>query len=129
MTKPSRFALLFAAALAMPFAGCTSEGGDALAGNWTEQTADGEAGLGITFDGKDDRISVHLPTREDGTHGHAEGELTYDFDPDTKKVVVRAELLGPDGPTEWTGAFAGDHFTLEADGTSRKFVRGNRHGH
>ena len=95
-----------------------------MLGNWTQVTGTDAEGMTITFDGKNDRISIHLPPRADGTHGHGEGKLTYTYDDKSKALIVNAELLGHGKADSWTGTVIGDEFELAAADTKLKFKKG-----
>ncbi|MFT4512951.1 MAG: hypothetical protein ACI89X_000659 [Planctomycetota bacterium] len=95
-----------------------------MAGNWTQDTGSDAPGMMITFDGASDKLSVHLPPRADGTHGHADGKNTYTFDSVTKALTVHSELIGHGKADTWTGTVAGDAFELAAADTKLKFKKG-----
>tara|TARA_R110002094_G_scaffold173493_1_gene154815 strand:+ start:166 stop:591 length:426 start_codon:yes stop_codon:yes gene_type:complete len=106
--------------------GSGSPNASPMAGNWTQITGTEAAGMAITFDGNSDRISVHLPPRADGTHGHGEGKLTYTYDDKTKALTVNAELMGHGKADSWVGKVTGDQFELAAADTTLKFKKGGK---
>lgn len=113
---------------ALLLASCGDDVGP-MAGNWSEVTEDGSKGMVITFDGYSDKLAVHLKPREGGGHGHATGELTYDYDAESGALTVRALLLGPQGPAVWRGVVASDAFDLAAADHRLRFQRGGSAGH
>ncbi|MFT6083027.1 MAG: hypothetical protein ACI8UD_000718 [Planctomycetota bacterium] len=108
-----------------PGAGGAADGGP-MVGNWTQVTGIDATGMMITFDGMNDKVSVHFPPRADGTHGHADGKLTYSFDDKTKALTVNAELMGHGKADTWTGTVAGETFELAAADTKLKFKKGGK---
>ena len=100
-----------------------------LAGNWSLESGADAKGTALTFDGNSDKVSVHLATREDGSHGHAPMG-SYTFDEKTNAVTVKALILGEGKAEQWAGKLDGEHLELSAGDTHLKFHKGgDPHGH
>lgn len=101
-----------------------------LAGSWSQETADGKAGMSLSFQTKEGgtAVMVHTAPRADGTHDHVEG--SYTFDAATGAMTVDAELLGSGKPSKWAGKLDAGHIELAAADTKLKFHKGSDpHGH
>ena len=104
--------------------------GNPLAGSWNQITGTDAEGMTIDFEKHGDKVSVHLAPRPDGGHDHAEGELVYTYDAETKAVTVKAELMGRGKGDTWSGKLDGEILELGAADTVLKFQKGKpAHGH
>jgi len=110
-------------AYVLPFLLLAACGNDhPLAGNWAQQVEGGKKGLQLGFQTAGDKVMVHTPPREDGSHDHLHG--TYTFDANSKAVTVKCKLLGDGKADAWTGTLAGKALDLSGGGVTLKFAQG-----
>jgi len=114
---------------AVTIASC-GDGGSPMGGSWNQITGTDAEGMTIDFEKHGNKVAVHLAPDPDGGHGHADGELTYTYDDETKAVTVKAELLGHGKGDTWSGKLAGETLELGAADIVLKFKKGkSAHGH
>ena len=112
--------------LALVLAACSGQPQQsAIAGGWSQQTADGTRGMHIEFDAGSTKFLAHTAPRADGGHDHISGTYTFE----AGAVTVQAALAGKQGPGTWIGKQDGDALTLSAGESTLKFGRGGSSGH
>lgn len=111
--------------LALALAACSGKPQSAIAGGWSQQTADGTPGMHVEFDAGSNKFLAHTAPRADGGHDHISGTYTFE----AGSVTVQAALAGKTGPGSWTGKQDGDALTLSAGEQTLKFARGGSSGH
>lgn len=121
MKQPRMLSALFACAL---FAACSHD--HPLAGNWSQETADGSPGMVITFDAAGGRFEVHTAPDKDGHHSHLSGTSTCV----DGQVTLQGRLLEDGKANSWTGTLVGGNLELTSTDGKLKFRRGGKaHGH